>query len=232
MSADFLYWLGSTVAQSVVALIAFGAFIGVWRRDAIWNAVEPWMPEHSSACREFLNTKMTVSEQVDENMVRMHSFGVDIHLVHEEGTDSTVRAVRNKVAEFRGAIDPDERLAAIVAATEPLLEFPFPDEMQGQAKVILNDLRRLGIPIIQAHHTRTRISNSLNQLVRAGLGAFVLSLLLMALAEPATAREAPPIVAFAGFAALALLTGATALTVAAAANLARASFGETGAPSK
>jgi hypothetical protein len=231
MSADLLYWLGSTVAQSVVALIAFGAFIGVWRRDAIWNSVEPVLDELAQACNRFEAKSMTVRERVDEETERMYTFEVGIFLA-SEGAASTVRDAQARVEEYRGAVDPDQRLAALVAATEALLAFRFPNNMGGEAKGVLVEARRLGRPVIQGHRMRTRISDSLKQLVRAGLGAFVLSLLVMAAAEPATAKHAPPMVAFAGFALLVLLVVATGLSVSAAASLAMASFGETGAPSR
>ena len=52
MDLEMIYWLASTVAQSVVALLAFGAFVAISRRDALWNSVKDTLDKLTEQCRQ------------------------------------------------------------------------------------------------------------------------------------------------------------------------------------
>jgi hypothetical protein len=231
ITVDMLYWLGSSIAQSVVALLAFGAFLGAWRRDAIWESVEPLLPSLASNCRTFKDEEMTVSSKTIDG-ITLHSFKVERY-VDSKGEGWMNDNAIQKVAEYARATDADDRLAALVAATEPwLLRFSFPEDTHGLAPAALDQLRERGMPVIRGFRARTRIKSAMESLAQSTLSAFVISLLLIVAAEPATGEQSHPAAVFVGFGLLVLLLITTALSVAAARELVRSTLGEAGAPQR
>ncbi len=67
MTANMLYWLGSTIAQAEVALLAFGAFLGIWRRDSLWATVEPFLDKLANACSEMSTSEIWYREADEPN---------------------------------------------------------------------------------------------------------------------------------------------------------------------
>jgi hypothetical protein len=168
MMAEILYWLASTVAQSVVALLAFGAFLGLSRKDAMWEAVRADLEDLANHCNGLSTTCFTPDGKATV-----------YKLLANQGKQDLAKTAAEKVGEYRSSRDPDDRLAALAEAAEGWLRFRWPEDLGDPAAAKLKEIRRLGIPAVSAHRIRSRISRWLVALTSSCLVAFVASLLVI-----------------------------------------------------
>lgn len=180
--AEMLYWLGSTIVQSVAALLAVGSFIGTRRRDEVLSVL---------TVNDYRRLGLAVSKLADCEIeeTRNTSDGTQIHTVEAgfrvvltDGNRARVDTARVKGKALRDAADRELRSRLGAIAARHWGDFPFGGTFIGAGREHISVIRGIGRVAIEVNRVAARIKIAMDTMITAGLTAFGLGTLLIMLA--------------------------------------------------